>query len=135
MRFLDTNVLLYAVSTVPDEREKAERAKAVMASTDLSVSVQVLGEFYVQATRASRPGRMTHEQATRLVESFTRYPVQSVTLTVVRTALDLRARFGLSYWDAMIIGAAQASGCAEVLTEDMQHGQDLDGVRVVDPFR
>lgn len=135
MRFVDTNVLLYAVSTDPGEAAKAERARTVLTASDLCLSVQVLGEFYVQATRSSRSHPMTHEQAVRLVESFTRFRVQPGTTAVVRDALALRGRFGLSYWDAMIIEAARALGCGEVLTEDLQHGQDLAGVRVVDPFR
>lgn len=135
MRFVDTNVLLYAVSTDPGETVKAERARAVLTSTDLALSVQVLGEFYVQATRSSRPDAMTHEQAAGLVESFTRFRVQTGTTAVVLGALALRGRYQLSYWDAMIVEAARALGCEEVLTEDLQHGQDLAGVRVVDPFR
>lgn len=135
MRFVDTNVLLYAVSTAPSEAVKADLARQVLAARDLVLSVQVLGEFYVQATRASRPDTMTHDQATRLVTAFGRHRVQPGTLADVHRALQLRGRFSISYWDALIVSAARAAGCDEVLTEDLQHGQDLDGVVVVDPFR
>lgn len=134
MRFVDTNVLLYAASTSPDERHKADVVRSVLTARDLVVSTQVLAEFYVQATRATRPDPMTHEQAWRLVDSFTRWPVQAVTVEVVRAALATRQRFGLSYGDAAIVESARAAGCGTVLTEDLQDGQDLAGVRVVDPF-
>ena len=76
MRFVDTNVLLYAVSTAAGERAKADLARAVLESSDLGLSVQVLQEFYVQATRPTKPDRLSHEQAAMLVESFLRYPAQ-----------------------------------------------------------
>ena len=62
MRFIDTNVLLYAISRNPEERAKAARANELLADPDLALSVQVLQEFYVQATRASRTDRLSHEQ-------------------------------------------------------------------------
>lgn len=59
MRFVDTNVLLYAVARDPEEQDKAKRAKEILAGRQLALSVQVLQEFYVQATRASRPDPLT----------------------------------------------------------------------------
>src|SRR5215210_2673240 len=82
VRFVDTNVLLYAVSRDPSERGKAERANEILAGRDVALSVQVLQEFYVQATRESRTDRLTHEQAAKLVEAFLRFPVQEITTTV-----------------------------------------------------
>ncbi|MGH2913264.1 MAG: PIN domain-containing protein, partial [Solirubrobacteraceae bacterium] len=76
MRFVDTNVLLYAISRDPEEQAKARRANELLAQRDLALSVQVLQEFYVQATRESRKARLTHEQAAALVESFRRFPIQ-----------------------------------------------------------
>jgi predicted nucleic acid-binding protein len=65
--------------------------------------VQVLQEFYVQATRATRSDAISHRQAVLLVESFRRFPVQDLTSGIVLAALDTRQRFQLSYWDAAII--------------------------------
>lgn len=135
MRFLDTNVLLYAVSRDPGEREKAAVARDLLRRRDLALSVQVLQEFYVQATRESRPDPLRHDQAVRLVESFCRYPVQELTLPIVHAALVTRDRWRLSYWDAAILEAARASGCEVVLSEDLGDGQDYGGVRVENPFR
>jgi predicted nucleic acid-binding protein len=135
VRFVDTNVLLYAISRDPAEQDKAERAHEILTGRDLTLSVQVLQEFYVQATRSSRSDAITHDQAARLVESFCRFNVQDVTKGIMKAALNGRQRFQLSYWDAAIIEAARVAGCDEVLSEDLNDGQDYAGVRVTNPFR
>jgi predicted nucleic acid-binding protein len=135
MRFVDSNILLYAASKNPDERDKAARANEVLNALDLALSVQVLQEFYVQATRTTRADRLSHQQATLLIRSFCRYPVQETTLALVESALRTTERFQVSYWDAAIIEAARALGCREVLSEDLSDGQDYGGVRVVNPLR
>lgn len=134
MRFADTNILLYAISRDPAEQDKAKLAGDILTGRDLALSVQVLQEFYVQATRASRPDAISHQQAVRLIESFRRFAVQDITSTIMMAALDSRLRFQLSYWDAAIIEAARAMGCAEVLSEDLSHRQDYSGVTVTNPF-
>jgi predicted nucleic acid-binding protein len=134
VRFVDTNVLLYAISRDRDEHDKARRANEVLAERDVALSVQVLQEFYVQATRDSRPDRLTHQHAVRLVESFLRFPVAQVTTGVILAAMATHERFGISYWDAAILEAARSLGCDVVLSEDLSDGQDYAGVRVVNPF-
>ncbi|HEY2957700.1 MAG TPA: PIN domain-containing protein [Actinomycetota bacterium] len=135
MRFADTNVLLYAISRDPKEQDKAARANAILAARDVALSVQVLQEFYVQATRASRPDPITHDQAVRLVESFLRFPVVDTTPELLLAAAATRQRFGISYWDAAILEAARSLGCDVVLSEDLSDGEDYAGVRVENPFR
>lgn len=135
MRFVDTNILLYAVSRDPEELHKAERARGLLAERDLALSVQVLQEFYVQATRATRPDPLAHEQATKLVEAFMRFPVADVTVEVMLAALATRNRFRISYWDAAILESARGLGCETVLSEDLGSGQDYGGVRVENPFQ
>ena len=135
MRFVDTNVLLYAVSRDPGEREKAARANEILASRDVAISVQVLQEFYVQATRESRADRLSDEQAATLVDSFRRFPVQENTIAVMIAAIATKRRFAISYWDAAIIEAARSLGCQVMLSEDLSDGQDYAGVRVENPFR
>jgi len=128
-------VLLYAVSKAPEERAKADAARSLLRQRDLALSVQVLQEFYVQATRGSRPDPLRHDQAVRLVESFCRYRVQELTLSIVQAAFVTRARWGISYWDAAILEAARTAGCDVVLSEDLSDGEDYEGVRVENPFR
>lgn len=135
MRFLDTNILLYAVSTIPEEEVKARRALVLLEDDDWSLSVQVLQEFYVQATRTSRPDRLTHVHAAALIESWLRFRVQETTIHVLQNALVLKERYGLSLWDCTILSAARAAGCREVYSEDLAHDRDYEGIRVINPFR
>lgn len=135
MRFVDTNVLLYAASTSRDEKSKKAVALGLLDCDDLALSVQVLQEFYVQATRSTKSDRMTHDEASSLIEAFTRFPVQETTLRLVRASLEAKERFGISYWDAAIVEAARNLGCRTVLSEDLNDGQDYDGVVVENPFQ
>jgi predicted nucleic acid-binding protein len=135
VRFVDTNVLLYAISTDPDERGKADLANEVFRAGDVAFSVQVLQEFYVQATRGSRADALSHDHAVRLVESFLRFPVAQVTTGIMLAAVATRERFRISFWDAAILEAGRSLGCEVVLSEDLSHGQEYGGIRVEDPFR
>ena len=96
MRFVDTNVLLYVASSSPAEETKAALARGIMEGDDLAISVQVLQEFYVQATRPTRTGRLTPEQAMALVEAFLRFPVQDLTVELMKAALRTSQRFRIS---------------------------------------
>jgi predicted nucleic acid-binding protein len=133
--FVDTNVLLYAASTAPEEREKHARALAILDAEDLALSVQVLQEFYVQATRPAKPERLTHGQAAALIESWLRFRVEELSVALLRDALATGQRWGISYWDAAIVEAARAAGCRTLYSEDLQDGMDFGGVRVENPFR
>ena len=134
MRFVDANVLLYAVSALTEDARKRDRAAVLLREGDLALSVQVLQEFYHQATRASRPGAITPAQALRFIESLDAFPVQPITLAVFRDGVSLSQRYALSYWDGAILAAARALGCDAVYSEDMSGGQDYGGVVVLDPF-
>ena len=134
MRFVDTNILIYAACPPPNDVAKAERAAELLRTADIALSAQVLQEFYVQATRVTRPGALTHDDARRMVRNLQRFPIQPVTAQVVNNALALRERFQINYWDAAILAAARIAGCNTVYTEDLNDGQDYDGVRVVNPF-
>ena len=133
--FVDTSVLLYAVSRAPDEQTKRTTANAILDTRSVALSVQVLQEFYVQSTRPTRSDALGHEHAADLVEAFLRFPVQELTTKLMLAALDTRERFRISYWDAAILEAARALGCEVVLSEHLADGQDYDGVRVENPFR
>jgi predicted nucleic acid-binding protein len=86
VRLIDTNILLYAISSDREERDKAKRANEILAGRDIALSVQVLQEFYVQATRKSRRDALTHEQAVELVESFMRFSVAPITAGLMLAA-------------------------------------------------
>ena len=132
--FLDTNVFLYAISNSAGERQKRDRARLLLQEDDWTVSVQVLQEFFVQATRPSRLECLTSGEARQLIESWHRFTVQAITLEVMDLALQFHERFSLSYWDAAILSAAQMAGCNLLLSEDMADGMTYGSVQVRNPF-
>ena len=132
--FVDTNVLLYAISTVRDEADKSRVTRGILDRDDLVLSVQVLQEFYVQATRLTRLERISHESAVNLIESWLRFRVVDLTAPLVQQALQTTARWSISYWDAAIVEAARHAGCLEWLSEDLQDGMNFAGVTVRNPF-
>jgi predicted nucleic acid-binding protein len=134
VRFVDTNVLLYAVSKDPAEARKTRIALAILTEDDVVLSVQVLQEFYVQATRTGRSDPLTARQASALVESWLRCPVQASSIDLMQAGFATSAKFRISYWDATIVEAARLMGCTVLLTEDLQDGRDFDGIRVENPF-
>jgi predicted nucleic acid-binding protein len=135
MRFVDSNIPIYAIASNSADRKKAEQALRILEDPDLATSVQVLQEFYVQATRETRRDRISHEEAVAFIQALCEFPVQDLTVIVLQSALATKDRYQIPYWDAAIIEAARALGCREVLSEDLSDGQDYGGVRVVNPFR
>ena len=134
MRLVDTNILIYAVSADPADAVKRARAYEILGEDSLAISVQVLQEFYYQATRSRRPNRLSHQEALSFIDRFAEVPVQPVTTEVFHRATELCNRFRISYWDAAILAAAKMLGCEAVYSEDMSDQQDYDGVRVINPF-
>jgi predicted nucleic acid-binding protein len=137
MRFVDTNILLYAISKDPAELRKTRIAIDLLESPveELALSVQVLQEFYVQATRASREGALPQRLAEDYLDHWQALQVQDNTLALFRAAVASSRRFRISYWDAAIIEAARMMGCDTVLSEDLGDGQAYGEVRVRNPFR
>jgi len=134
MTFVDTNILLYAISPVAAARPKALTARKILQRTDLALSVQVLQEFYVQATRPTRTQPLAHADATALIELWLRFQVVELSVPLLQAALRLKDRYQTSYWDAAILAAATTAGCEELLSEDLNPGQAYGSVRVVNPF-
>ena len=134
MRFVDTNVLLYATSIVPQEAPKRLLARELLNEDDLAISVQVLQEFYYQATRPNQLAPLTHNEALELLVDILKFEIYPVTLEIFHSAVAISQRFQLSYWDAAILAAARALGCDAVYSEDLNPQQDYDGVRIINPF-
>jgi predicted nucleic acid-binding protein len=132
--FVDTNILLYSIDEDPASVAKRDLARNLLLSERWGWSVQVAAEFFVNATSPKRPFRLTSANAAALVETWLNYPTFSATAELVRAAIEIHQRFHLSYWDAAILAAAKRMSCHTVYSEDLNHGQDYDGVRVVNPF-
>lgn len=132
-RFLDTNILLYAYDLdAPAKRAIALRLveEGWSALGDTAISVQVLQEMHVNLERQG----VSQPEATRIVRDYTAWPVVDHTLDLLQSGLDEQARWKISLWDALILAAARAAGASELITEDLSHGQDYDGVRSLNPF-
>lgn len=131
--FIDTNVLVYT----DDPRDAAKQSKAITIISDLLrqrtgvLSLQVLQEYFTSATGKLR---LAPDLAKRRVEAFAQLYIVETTLTDILSAIDLHRLHRISYWDAIILQAAKVSGCGILLSEDMQHGQVIGGVRIVNPF-
>lgn len=131
--FLDTNILIYATSLATDHESRRLIAREWVARDDWGLSTQVLMEFYANA-RQPRHG-LSEDAPRLLVEAFAqRRPVQAIDRDIVLETMALRERHRLSHWDAAILCAARRLGCHTVISEDLNDGQNYDGVVAVNPF-
>jgi predicted nucleic acid-binding protein len=130
---LDSNVLVYALSDRLSERKKRDRAKALIAKTDFGFSYQVLMETWVVATRQMTPA-VPLEKVGAFLGKLLEFPCVHGTEGLYHQAIHLAVRFGIHPYDAAILAAAQELGATTVYSEDLNHGQDYDGVRVLNPF-
>lgn len=132
--FLDTNVVVYAFDR--DAGARRDRAIAVLASAQAGshvVSAQVLQEFYNAVTRKlARP--LPGPDAEAAVRVLARLTVVPADAALVLAALELRRRFQLALWDALIVQAALDGGCDRLLTEDLQAGMRFGDLVVENPF-
>lgn len=130
--FVDTNVFVYAVDD--SEPAKQQTARELLASIDPVISTQVVGEFFVVTSRLLGRGQRNAEaraRAARLLD----LEVLAIDGDLVARALDGAVAWDLSYWDALIVCAAQAAGCSRLLTEDLGDGRTYGSVAVENPFR
>lgn len=132
-RFLDTNILLYAYDL--DAPGKRSVAMAIVEEAwrqpgRTALSVQVLQEFHVNFVRRGHPVA----EATLIVGDFSSWNVIENSLALFQQGLWLQSRWQISLWDAMILAAAESSGARELLSEDLNHGQNYGQVSVINPF-
>lgn len=127
--FLDTNIILYILS---EDAAKADRAEAIVAAGGV-ISVQVLNEI---AAVASRKLRMHWDEIAQVLHAVrTACDVRPLSVTDHEVALDLAGRHQLSFYDSLILASAANAKCRTLFSEDMQHGQQISGVTVVNPFK
>lgn len=133
--FVDTNVLVYAVDQSAGDKHHASRRwmEALWQRRTGRLSVQVLQEYYSAVTRKLRPG-LSLADAQREVRSFLVWEPEEITPSILERAWYVESRYQLSWWDALIVASAQQAGCRTLLTEDLQPGQNFDGVVVCSPF-
>ena len=133
--FLDTNILVYAY----DQHEPHKQRKAQELITDgiekenLLISVQVLGEFFNAVTRHI-PQPMTPDEAQEIIAAISILPVQEIDLAMVNRAIDTHKTYRISYWDALIVTAAERAACTLILSEDLSDSQAYHNMVVRNPF-
>ena len=131
--FVDSNIFLYAVDDADPRKQRVARDwRAELWKSRLGrVSFQVLNEFYVNAVRLKPAAR---DEARAEVRDLLAWNPVVTDAALLERGWKLQERYQLSYWDALIVAAANAASCRYLLTEDLQAGQQLDGVEVVNPF-
>ena len=133
--FVDTNVLLYGVDDrEPFKRDRARDWLAVCWDRRCGrLSTQVLNEFYANV-RKKFSTALAAGDARSDVRRYQNWKPWLIDQPTIESAWAVESRYGLSYWDALRVAAAQHQGCRWLLTEDLQHGQQIDSVRIVNPF-
>jgi predicted nucleic acid-binding protein len=132
--FVDTNVWVYAVDEAdPTKHARARELLAPTPDSDFVVSTQVLIEFYVVVTRKLAIP-VSGDVAQSMVDEMARLPVVPADAQLVVAAMAGSREWGISLWDALIVRAAEVSGCDRVLSEDLADGRVYGSVRVENPF-
>jgi predicted nucleic acid-binding protein len=134
--FVDTNVLVYTRdASKPDKQtQAAEWISYLWRTGNGRLSLQVLAEFYAVVTGKLKPG-MEVANARKDVEDLFSWQPLPITLDLIAEAWFVQDLFHLSWWDSLIVSAAKILQCTYLLSEDFQHSQDLQGIRVINPFR
>lgn len=132
--FFDTNLFVYAVSNFPEDRAKRLTANDLIAKGDFSISVQVIQEFIHTCLQKARLGQ-TPDAVEATAKFLFDFPCAIPSRELVLRALAMQQRYQISYWDAAILAASHELECDTLYTEDLNHGQDYDGVRVINPFQ
>ncbi len=132
--FVDTNILVYAAEERKPLDRKTVIARELMLGRDLHLSVQVLNEF-VATSRHPQKLNLSLEKELEWLTEWLRLPITPLTVDLFQSALALHLRHQISHWDALIVAAALQTGCRILYSEDLNDGQDYDGVKVVNPFR
>jgi len=131
--FLDTNILVYALDNKnPRKRDIArEVLRKLSKSKSATLSTQILQEYFVVATKKLGIEPLV---AKKLINLFQNFEIIVPDLTLINTAIDTLILNKLSFWDSMVIVAAAQANCSAILTEDLNNGQIINGVKIVNPF-
>jgi len=134
--FVDTNVLVYSLDPEPSLKQvrAADLVDQLMAEDRIRVSTQVLQELFATLTQKTQP-RWTVTEALEYLDRLVRWPLCAIDYPLIRSAGLLTEKVSISFWDALIVAAAARSGADTLYTEDLSHGEQILGVRIVNPFQ
>ena len=132
--FIDTNILVYALDKA--DPEKQEIARELLRKTESDrlgvISTQVLQEYYVIATRKLK---VDPELAKRIISSLSKLEVVVIGQPIIEKAIDISISNKISFWDALIVSSAIAARCRIIWTADLSHGQSINKIKIVSPFK
>ena len=133
--FIDSNVLVYAYNEAEPQKQRIATGLIArfLENRNAAVSVQVLGEFFRVVTRRI-PRPLSVGQATAVIDVIGSLQVLDIDIAMVRRAIATHSRYGVNYWDSLIIAAAERAGCSAILSEDFNTGQSYHGILAVNPF-
>jgi predicted nucleic acid-binding protein len=133
--FVDTSILLYARDSSEPEKQviAARRLDELWDGRNGKISVQVLNEYFVNVTQKLNPG-LSPDEAWDDVEALSVWKPQQIDMPVLQRGYAVQRRYGLSWWDSLIVAAAEASGCAIILSEDLAHDAQYFGITIENPF-
>ena len=133
--FVDTNILVYARdSSEPDKQPEAKQLMAYLwANESGRISVQVMNEYYVTVTQKLKPG-LSKEEARSDLRALALWQPLEMSKTLIESSWDIQDRYGYSWWDTLIISSALFFDCRYLLSEDMQHEQEIGSLTIINPF-
>ena len=132
--FIDTNILVYTIDSYNKEKQKKARKllKELIAKESPVISTQVLQEFYNAVTMKLKADKLT---AKSMLHGFSSLDTVQVNLHIIEQAVDINILSGMSFWDSLIIAAAEAANCSILLSEDLADGQIVRGIEIKNPFK
>ncbi|MCC5834621.1 MAG: PIN domain-containing protein [Opitutales bacterium] len=131
--FVDTNILVYAAEESVPTCRKTGIARELLLQPNLHLSIQVLNEF---TANARHPGKLnlSVEEEEDWLSQWLRLTILPLTIETYLNALRIHLNHGLSHWDSLIVASAMLAKCGVLYTEDLNPGQEIQGVRVINPF-
>lgn len=132
--FFDTNILVYTIDKLDLDKHNESRDLVRRISSDHLpvISTQVLQEFYNAATSKLKIDKIV---AKNVLHSYRNMEIVSADLTLIEQAVDISVLFQLSFWDSLIVAAAEQANCSHIFTEDLNDGQKIRGIKIVNPFK
>jgi predicted nucleic acid-binding protein len=133
--FVDTNILVYFRDASEPEKQKisGEWLKTLWENQTGRISIQVLNEYYVTVTQKLKPG-MTTSHARLDIESLMAWHPVTIDLTIIKNSWSIQDTCQFSWWDSLIVAAAIKANCSILLSEDLQHGQQIHDLTIINPF-
>lgn len=129
--FIDTNILVYAMDSFDQKKQHVCRERLREIDKQAVISTQVLQEFFVTATKKLKIDALAVKD---IIRAFYHFEVVRIGPELIEEAIDCSVISRLSFWDALIVTAAESAHCPTLLSEDLNSAQEIRGVRIENPF-